>query len=252
MKKGWRTTAACVVALALVACVALATQEKPLENGDVVKLTKLDMGEQVIIAKIRASRAVSFDTSTDALIALKEAGVAKPVIAAMIERSTAAAAPAVPKAATAEPAVTLFANGGSVELKAVYGQLKGKSSPFGFQQWVQFADATAKTRATDRRPSLLLSSDKDPRGGFWLVTMATYKDGGDIYRYFDLEGGGGPFSVTWSGSPEKGSVVKFEAVQEQPGLWRLSVPADLKPGEYGVFSGRNQGEGILFGFGVDK
>lgn len=251
MFRGWRLCAG--VLIVVVACVGLVSaQEKPLDNAELVRLTKLDMGDQVIVAKIKASKDVNFDISTDALIKLKEAGVSKPVLAAMLERMTPAAAPAAPKASGTQQPVTLYANGGSIELTAVYGQLKSQSSPFGVTQWVQFNDPSAKLRVTDRRPSVVIATDIDPRGAWWLVSLSTAKDGNGVYRYFDLERGGGVFSMAWSGSPEQGSIVKFDVVQEQPGKWRLTVPKDLKPGEYGVFSGRNQGEGILFGFGIDK
>jgi hypothetical protein len=63
--------------------------------------------------------------------------------------------------------------------------------------------------------------------------------------------------VSWSGSPEKGSVVKCEMVEEKPGLWALTPLKDLKPGEYGAFSGQvgpfgSPGQAVLYGFGVDK
>jgi hypothetical protein len=91
---------------------------------------------------------------------------------------------------------------------------------------------------SDRKPTILLATDKDPRGRWWFVR--TSQQEGEDYRCFDLEGGGG-FSVVWSGSPEKGSVMKCDAVEEKPGLWGLTPLKELKPGEYGVFSGQTQG-----------
>src|SRR4051812_9929824 len=61
--------------------------ESALSNKDVVKLSKLQLGDDVIIAKIKQAAAVDLDVSTDALIQLKEAGVSARVIAAMIDRS---------------------------------------------------------------------------------------------------------------------------------------------------------------------
>src|SRR5882672_6729410 len=61
--------------------------EKPLDNADIIKLTKLDMGDAVIIAKIKSATAVQFATGTDDLVKLKEAGVSKAVIAALLDRS---------------------------------------------------------------------------------------------------------------------------------------------------------------------
>lgn len=60
---------------------------KALTNEDVVKLVKAEMGDKVIIDKINASPGDKLDTSTDALIRLKKAGVSKAVIDAMIKRA---------------------------------------------------------------------------------------------------------------------------------------------------------------------
>ncbi len=69
---------------------AVSAKKKPrkaLTNEDVVKLVKAEMGDKVIIDKINASPGDKLDTSTDALIRLKKAGVSKAVIDAMIKRA---------------------------------------------------------------------------------------------------------------------------------------------------------------------
>jgi hypothetical protein len=247
----WRRTQWLVV-IAVVASAGLAlAQEKPLDNAEIVKLTKLEMGDAIIVAKIRSSREVNFATSTDDLIKLKEAGVSRAVIAAMLERLTPAApAAGAAKAAPAEAEVTLYASGGGITLSGAHGEVKTKASPFSVAKWIQFHDAAAKIRTVDRRPSLVIATDKDPRGAWWVVSVGTYKDSGEEVRYFDLEAGGW-ISIDLSGSPDKGAIVKYEVSQEQPGLWRLTLLKDLKPGEYGLFTGA-QGGGLLFGFGVAK
>jgi hypothetical protein len=240
--------------LLCVSATSTAQQQRPLDNAEVVKLTKLDMGDAVIIAKIKSASEVKFDTTTDDLVKLRDAGVSRAVIAAMLERQSA---PPKPAESSSEPRVTLRSNEGSTDLKAVYGTAKTQASPFGFTTWVQFEDLSAKARVRDRRPALLLATDKDPRGRWWFVKTSQQK--GENYRYFDLEGGG-MFSVVWSGSPESGSIVKCEAVEEQPGVWALTPLKELKPGEYGMFSGQvqgmfpgqPQGQALLFDFGIDK
>jgi hypothetical protein len=62
--------------------------EAPLTNADVVKLCKLDLGDEVVIAKINEAKAVHFTLGTDSLVALKQDGVSKDVIAAMLKRTT--------------------------------------------------------------------------------------------------------------------------------------------------------------------
>ena len=60
-----------LVALLLTAGLVGAAEEQPLNNGDIIKLTKLNMGDTVIITKIKTAKSVKFDTSTDDLIKLQ-------------------------------------------------------------------------------------------------------------------------------------------------------------------------------------
>lgn len=78
-----------VIALAL-ACAGLATpvSAENLDNAKVVQLVQVGLGEEAVVAKIKSS-SNQFDVSTDALIALKNAGVPSAVIAAMIEAASA-------------------------------------------------------------------------------------------------------------------------------------------------------------------
>jgi len=245
-----------LLVLSGICTVVAVAQEAPLTNAEIVKLTKLEMGDAVIIAKIKAAKEVKFDTGTDDLVKLREAGVSKDVIAAMIEKT---APPPTTAGARPEIKVQLQSAEGLTDLKAVYGLMKTQSAPFSVQSWIQFVDLQAKIRVKDSRPSILLALDRDPRGGWWFVRLTQYKRRDDVYRFFDLEGGGGAFSVTWSGKPEKGSIVPYEAIEEQPGLWRIKPLKDLRPGEYGLFAGAAQAgltfgastSGVLYDFGID-
>ncbi|MGA2000820.1 MAG: hypothetical protein ABSG52_12560 [Terriglobales bacterium] len=76
--------------------------DEVLTNGDVVKMAKAKLGDAIIISTIRAS-ACNFDTSVNAMVKLKEAGVSDPVIQAMRDAQAAAQAPA-PEPAANEPA----------------------------------------------------------------------------------------------------------------------------------------------------
>jgi hypothetical protein len=59
---------------------------KGLTNDDIIKLVKAELGDKVVIDKINSSPGDKLDTSTDALIRLKKAGVSKAIIDAMIKR----------------------------------------------------------------------------------------------------------------------------------------------------------------------
>jgi hypothetical protein len=63
-----------------------ASNEKALTNADVVALCKADLGDDVVIAKIQQAPNEALDVSTEALVALKNQGVPKPVIQAMVTR----------------------------------------------------------------------------------------------------------------------------------------------------------------------
>ncbi|MDX1500759.1 MAG: hypothetical protein R3325_00235 [Thermoanaerobaculia bacterium] len=69
-----------------------------LDNAAIVQLHQLGFSVEVILAKIR-TEPCEFDTSTEALGELLEAGVPQEVIAEMINPGRAAAAPAVPPTA---------------------------------------------------------------------------------------------------------------------------------------------------------
>ena len=68
-----------------VACVLVGwAADALLTNDDIIRMAKVGFGEAVIVAKIETS-ATDFDTSLDALVALKEAGVGDGVIAVMVK-----------------------------------------------------------------------------------------------------------------------------------------------------------------------
>jgi S1-C subfamily serine protease len=64
-----------------------------MTNADVVALVKAGLSAEVVAAKIQSS-ATAFDTSTEALKALKDAGVPDPIILAMLQSGRADALPA--------------------------------------------------------------------------------------------------------------------------------------------------------------
>ncbi len=84
---------------ALVSCFVLATsvnaQDETLTNADIISLTKAAIDKAVIVNKIRSTN-TKFDLSTDALIQLKQAGVANEVVTAMFNPK-ASIAPAEPQ-----------------------------------------------------------------------------------------------------------------------------------------------------------
>jgi hypothetical protein len=253
-----------VLAATIVSAGAVwaAEAEKPLDNAEIVKLTKLEMGDDVIIAKIKAASTVQFATTTDDLVKLKSAGVSKAVMAAMVDRTNAgsaahaasdAAAGGSAGAAAAVGSITLVAKDGTVTLSPIEGEVKTIVAPFvGFKRFIVFDELTAKVRTKDHKPSITIAAAKDPsQGGYWLVKLDQDKDAEDMNRGMDVESPG-----MWGGSlssaPDDDFKIKCEKAEEKPGVWRFTPIKDLKPGEYGVYVGKGEQTGIVYDFGVDK
>lgn len=248
-----------LAALVSTGAVLAGDGEKPLDNSEIIKLTKLDMGDAVIIAKIKSAGSVQFATSTDDLVKLKEAGVSKNVIAAMLDRSAAATAartPAAPSGSRAAVAsatdVTLQTSNGALGLKPIDGDVKTIVAPFvGMRRFVVFSEVAATVRTTDRKPTVLLAYDKDPRKTYWLVKLDQDKDAEDMNRSVDVESPG-MWGGVISSAPDDDANIQYDAVEEKPGLWRLTPRKELKPGEYGVYVGKGEQAATLYDFGVDK
>jgi hypothetical protein len=62
-------------------------QSKVLDNAAVIRMTKADLGDDIILQTVRAQPG-TYQTSPDDLVALKGAGVSQPVIAAMLARNS--------------------------------------------------------------------------------------------------------------------------------------------------------------------
>jgi hypothetical protein len=255
-----------VLAAAIVASGAAraAENEKPLDNAEIIKLTKLDMGDAVIIAKIKSATAVQFATSTDDLVKLKTAGVSKAVMAAMLDRADAgathaAAASAAASAASAASAssagggsVTLNASDGTVALKSIEGDVKTIVAPFvGWKRFIVFDEVAAKVRTKDRKPSVTIASGKDPSQSYWFVKLDPDTDAEDMNRSIDVESPG-MWGGSMSSAPDDDFRIKCEKSETKPGVWRFTPIKELKPGEYGVYIGRGEQTGIVYDFGVDK
>ena len=238
-----------------------AENEKPLNNSDVIKLTKLDMGNSVIIAKIKSASAVEFATGTDDLIKLKEAGVSKEVISAMLDRTGAATTKAAPAAASSGGAaasassagVSLQAKDKTIALTSIDGDVKTIVAPFvGMKRFIIFSEPTASIRTSDRKPSIVVAIDRDPQKTFWFVKLDPDKEDDKVVnRSLDLDSPG-MWGGTLSSAPDSDNRIKCEVVEDKPGHWRYTPTKELKPGEYGVYVGKGEQTGIVYDFGIDK
>lgn len=246
------------------ASVAATAAEAPLTNADVVKLCKLDLGDEVVIAKINQAKVVDFKLDTDSLVALKQEGASKDVIAAMLKRTTAgggagSGSPGLAGAAgtggvPTNEGVWLRTPSGEVAMRSVQGDFSTTYAFVTVLFFLDFPGLHADFRITDPRPTVVVRSTKDLRGRVFLVKAESNKK--DKTRSVKV-GKASPFGMkSWS-SPDSDWTVECDVKELQPGLWEMTPKKDLKKGEYGVLFrggflgnlGAEQGE--LFDFGVD-
>lgn len=246
--------------------------EAPLTNADVVKLCKLDLGDEVVIAKINQANAVDFKLDTDSLVALKQEGASKDVIAAMLKRTSApqpqsgpAAGPArgygaspgaIPAGASnpGDEGVLLRTAQGETRLQSVQGDISTTWAYVTMLTFLDFPGLRADVRITDRRPTIVVRSNKSPRGRIFLVKCESNKKDND--RSVKV-GKARVFSQkSWS-TPDSDWTVDFDTKEISDTTWEITPKKDLKPGEYGVlFRGGFYGmlgatQGELFDFGVE-
>lgn len=78
-----RSISVIILAFAFIACTHTAFAQDAMTNDEVIALTKAGLAGSIIVGKINTSK-TNFDMSTDALIKLKQAGVADDVVGAML------------------------------------------------------------------------------------------------------------------------------------------------------------------------
>ena len=108
--------------LLLAAGAAFSQSGKPLSNDDVVQMVKGGFDESTTVAAIDAAQ-TNFDTSVQALMALKAAGVSEKVISAMLAATKKKMETAKPAAPAAAPPAA--ANPDVPDDIGVYTKLKG-------------------------------------------------------------------------------------------------------------------------------
>jgi len=263
----------CLLILAVLASSASAgAQEaaKPaLTNDDVIKMVQVKLGDGVIIAKIKSS-ACKFDTGTDALIKLKQAGVSDSVMQAMTEAgagvATSAAAPAGPPPdpndpnAEHDPGIYYLHETPEgrrmVELQPT--AYSGAKSGGIFKSAMTYGIATAKWKAvvqgarasvriTDPTPAFYFYFEKKHGTLSYSGGLASMFGGLSTPSQFTLVrfepkknsrelivGQWGAYRAS-SGTREK-DVVGFDFVKLSPGVFRVVPRSNVEPGEYCFFN----------------
>ena len=229
-----------------------APMEAALTNSDVIKLSKLDLGDAVVIGKINQAKAVDFKLDTDSLAKLKEQGVSRDVIAAMLRRTSSPAQQAQPLpqpgpnplAGYNKDPVHLRTQSGDVVLKMRLGRRSSTDIFVNTLHYFVYPEAMAQVRTRERRPTLLVYLDDTPKASLAFIVRPE-SDKKEDERRVKVGKAGMLKSGSWF-IPDGDWTVPYDASQESSGLWRFTVKEDLKPGEYGFFC-----KGELYAFGVD-
>ena len=252
-----------LAACLLVSSTASVSGQEVMTNETVIQMVKAGFSENVILAKMRSSQ-TKFDTRTEALIALKQAGTPEKVMQAIVSGGAppASAAPAASAPAASAPAVAApqggrrgpihhLSGGKQVELIGTSGDVETSRAPFsGRKTELVLAGNKAKYRTTDRQPVFLTTADP---ADVVLVKL----DPGKNDRNLRISGSSyvGPYagSVSQRGIRSEDRV-DVEAERDQRGFFRIRPRAPLAPGEFAFVFTRTSGTmpgGALYDFGVD-
>lgn len=233
-----------------------------MTNEDIVKMSKMGFGNDVIEAKIQEVSAVDFKLGVDDLSKLKSAGVSQGVISAMLKRSTVTAE--APTEAQAPPTsvptivtgagIPTFSDVGAVKLITTHhGEIELRSSAGTISTTYAFVTTLvywnypglkADVRTQDRRPTLLVKSGKSPEGRLFLVSAEVDKR--NRVRSVKM-GNARLFGAKNIGVPDSDNQIEYDVVAEGAYTWRLTPKKDLRPGEYGLWD--QMGE--MYDFGID-
>lgn len=265
-----------IVAIAMLSGISVPAFAETLDNDKVVQLVKVGLGDEAVIAKIKSS-AAQYDTSTDGLITLKNAGVSSSVIAAMIEASSGANVsanaawssdspnPSVPhpsgiylladwlsepKMAVLDPTTSNQTKTGGFLGYALTGGLASMS----FKTVLPNAHARTVTEKT--RPKFYFYFDQAGRSlsngaaaTLWATGAVTSPNEFSLVRFqvkdSRREARVGKFNI---GGAKAGVMdedrIAFGYKAVAPGVFEVLPEADLAPGEYGFIYSVSTGGGV--------
>jgi len=247
-----------VRALAIVTTFTIATlpayaeseASQPLTNADVVKLSSLGLGDEVVIAKIKQAPKVSFALEISDLERLQQQGVSKPVIAAMLNRA-ATAASSESSATNAE--VWAVSDGLNVEIPSVAGYVEASIGQ-AFKQELLFsfknkmaisAHGTAAKIRFKVPPTVLFTRYRPSEIGVALLLVDAEKDKRYIAVVSRVGSNAGEFYP-----PEND--MKFTDERMKDGTYKLTFKKPLLAGEYGLIAAEGKTGYVVHDFAVDQ
>jgi hypothetical protein len=263
------------ISLLATLCLSAAAIAAPMRNADVVKLLEAGMPEQVVLQAIASSQS-KFDTSTDALIALKAKGATPNILTAMMRPAGAAAAakggaaPAHQKGAANAgynpEEVTLFVDGQPQIMSYTIPQTRTAARALGFGGMASYASLNGKAaqrRLSSPSPEFIVSVPKNAQADNYL-TLANFAVRNNDTR--EVMTGGGYMSYSTGINKSRVVKVKTEPLADQSNaregfvLHKITPEAPLKAGEYALvlYTGEMRTAGFFaqaansyFDFGVD-
>lgn len=254
-----------------------------LDNKAVIQLVGVGLGDQAVIAKINSS-ATQFDTSTDALIALKNAGVSSAVIAAMIQASSGANVSANAAASLDSPDPKAPHPSGvymlgdwlkPAKMLVIDATTSNQTKSGGFLGYAftgglasmsfktEIPNSHARVQTSEERPTFYFYFDQANRslsnggnGSFWVGGAVTSPAEFSLVR-FDVkkdrrEAKVGSFNITGakSGVMDKDRI-PFHYKLVEPGVYEVRPEQPLEKGEYGFLYSASTGGGVgLAGVGA--
>lgn len=239
----------CFLTIALFTRVETAVAQ-PLTNVDVVKLSSLSLGDEVVIAKIKQAPEVAFSLDIADIEKLQKDGVSKGIIAAMLQRTTGAAVETGPVASTIE--VWAVAGGTRIEIPGVSGYVEAsigqafkRALLFSFKN--KMAIIARGTKAKTRfsvPPSTIYTRYKPSEIGVARLTVQSDKDRRYIWVVSQVGSNAGEFYP-----PEDD--MKFTDERPADGTYRLTFKAPLTPGEYGLIASGGKTRYVVHEFAID-
>lgn len=246
---------ACLILFISYPSRAQQTTEPALTNADIIKLSKIGIGEDVIIAKINQAKEVDFKLDTDSLIKLKEEGLSQAIITAMLNRAKPVERQVIPPSKEEPPfaKTPMGVPGKNIQLSTKEGDynlvhIEGKMTTGGFAfiylTYMHYPGLNAKVRTRDRRLSLLIYSESDPRANLYVAKLKQDKKDQDRELKFKSHS---MFKIEGALVPDEDWTITYEGVEEKPGVWRIKLLKELEPGEYGLYRSH-----LFYDFGIDK
>jgi hypothetical protein len=245
-----------ILCLSMLGVPAPAPGQEVLTNDTVVTMVKAGLSESVILAKIRSS-ASKFDLRTDALVALKNAGIPDRVIEAMMSQGNPvggtlpvqAEAAALPAAKARE---TIYHLNGEryVELEPQVIEVQTNAVMFSYKSEIVLRRRRATYRIPERHPVFV--SSYAPTEAL-LVRLKPGDDRDDR----NLKMGSAafmPFGGTMRHGVRGEDRIEVASEKDSRGLYRISPRSPLSPGEYGfvvLTGGGANATGRIFDFGAD-